>query len=66
VSVTSLERVILAGAKQVLQNQGLKQADILAWSTGPLDAEKGEVAVRVADPGVYIVVKKDKDNRARR
>lgn len=62
-SVATLERAILAGAKLVLCNKKLRMKDIMEWSTGEIVAHDGEVAVYVLDPGVFVVVKKGNDER---
>ncbi len=65
-SMATLERVILAGAKVVLNNPKLKMKDIQEWSTGGIEAQDGEIVVRVPDPGVYVAVKAESDKREMR
>lgn len=62
-SMATLERAILAGAKFVLNNPRLKMKDIQEWSSGEIEPHKGEVVVRVSDPGVYVAVKVESDKR---
>ena len=62
-SMATLERAILAGARLVLKNPKLRQKDILEWSTGRCKPEDGEVEVRVDDPGVWVCVLKEHDKR---
>lgn len=69
-SMASLERAILAGAKVVLRNSSLRGKDILAWSTtetgGAIIEREGEVIVHIPDPGVYIQVDKAMDKRKKK
>lgn len=62
-SMTTLERAVLIGAKVVLNNQKLKMKDIQEWSTGNIHAQDGEIVVYVPDPGVWVAVNREKDNR---
>jgi len=62
-SMATLERAVLAGARVVLNNRKLKKADIQEWSTGEIEPHDGEVVVRVPDPGVFVAVKKENDKR---
>jgi hypothetical protein len=62
-SMATLERAVLYGAQTVLKNPKLRKKDILAWNTGKLEAETGEVVVRVPDPGVWVVVAQEHDKR---
>lgn len=62
-SMRTLERVVLAGAKAVLCNPKLKMKDILEWSTGTVEPRDGEVVVNVPDPGVSVCVLKAHDKR---
>lgn len=62
-SMKDLERAILAGAKEVLNNRGLRMKDIMEWSTGDIKAQDGEVCVHVPDPGVNVCVKVECDKR---
>lgn len=62
-SMATLERAVLAGARVVLNNQKLKKADIQEWSTGEIEPHDGEVIVHVRDPGVYVAVKKEQGKR---
>ena len=63
-SMATLERAILLGAKAALNNPKLKAKDILEWSTGKVKAEDGEVVIFVPDPGVNVCVKKEYDKRS--
>lgn len=62
-SMASLERAILVGAREVFKNVKLRQKDILEWSTGELKAGTDEVVARVPDPGVYVAIDKVNDKR---
>jgi hypothetical protein len=62
-SVATLERAVLAGAKIILNNPKLKMRDIMEWSTGDIEPHEGEIVVRVPDPGVNVAVKNDCDKR---
>ena len=62
-SMASLERAILAGARAALKNPKLKLKDIMEWSTSPLTAHEGEIVVCVDDPGVQVAVKREHDKR---
>jgi hypothetical protein len=62
-SMATLERAVLAGAKDVLHNRGLRMKDIMEWSTGDITPQDGEVCVRVPDPGVNVCVKIECDKR---
>lgn len=62
-SMATLEKVILASAREVLENPKLKMKDILEWSTADVKSQIGEVVIYVKDPGVYVCVMKDHDMR---
>lgn len=62
-SMATLERAILAGAKLVFKNPKLRMKDILEWSTGRVEAQDGEVAAYVPDPGINVAIKKELDKR---
>jgi hypothetical protein len=62
-SFATLERAVLAEAKSVLNNRGLRKKDIIEWSTGDVKAEDGEVVVRCPELGVNVCVKKEHDKR---
>lgn len=62
-SMATLERAILAGAKAVFNNPKLRQKDIQEWSSGEIKEHGGEVSVYVSDPGVYVAVKVEFDKR---
>lgn len=62
-SMATLERAILAGARVVLKNPKLRKQDIIEWSTGRCKPEASEVEVRVDDPGVWVCVLKEHDKR---
>ena len=64
-SMATLERAILAGAKEVFKNSKLKLKDIQEWSSGEITAHEGEVVARVPDPGVFVAIKKENDKRAK-
>ncbi len=62
-SMATLERAILAGAKVLLNNPKLRIKDIQEWSSGDIVAQEGEVVIYVPDPGVHVAVKKTVDKR---
>ena len=60
-SMATLENAILAAAKRHFKNPKLRKKDLLAWSTCEVEAQTGEVAAWIEDPGVYVVISKDLD-----
>lgn len=64
-SIATLERAILVGARALLRNPKLRMKDVLEWRTGVIDPQAGEVVAFVTDPGVYVAVKVEQDKRAR-
>ncbi len=60
-SMATLERAVLAGAKLVFKNPKLKMKDIQEWSSGEIDAHEGEVVAYVSDPGVFVAIKVEND-----
>lgn len=64
-SMATLERAVLAGARVVFNNPKLKNADIQEWSTGKIDPQIGESVAHVDDPGVWVAVKTQCDKRAK-
>jgi len=65
-SLATLERAILAGAKEVLHNPKLKLKDIMEWSSGDIKAHDGEIVVNVPDHGVFVAVKAEMDKRQKK
>jgi len=55
--MASLERAILAEAKEVIGNKKLRMKDIMEWSTGKFKAEEGEKLYHLPGIGVDIAVK---------
>jgi len=53
----SLERAILAEAKEVVSNKKLRMKDIMEWSTGEIVAQPGEKLYYLPRMGVNIAVK---------
>lgn len=63
-SMQTLERAILAGAKAFFNNPKLRNKDIQEWSSGSLDSQmKDEVVGYIPDPGVWVAIKKENDKR---
>lgn len=66
-SMATLERAVLAGAKVALNNSKLRMKDIMEWNTSEAAVKKNladdEVAVNVPDPGVWVAVGKTYDKR---
>ena len=63
-SMATLERVILAGARDVFKNPKLRQKDITEWSSANIQPEADEVVAYIPDPGVWVAIKKEHDKRA--
>lgn len=64
-SMATLERAILGGARLALNNLKLRNKDIVEWSTSEITKlEAGEIALRIPDPGVWIAVDKKHDKRS--
>lgn len=62
-SMQSLERAVLAGAKELFNNPKLRMKDLMEWSTGDVKAQPGEVAAYVKNPGVNVVIAAEHDKR---
>lgn len=62
-SMATLERAILAGAKFVFKNPKLRNKDIMEWRSADIKPEAGEVVAYVPDPGVWVAIKKECDKR---
>lgn len=62
-SMATLERAVLAGAKLVFRNPKLKMKDIQEWSSGEIKPHEGEVVARIPDPGVNVAIKAENDKR---
>jgi hypothetical protein len=56
--IRQLEAEILAEARKVTGRPKLRQKDILAWSTGPVNPEDGEETIFLPGLKVSIAVKK--------
>ena len=56
-SMATLEREILAEAKEVTGKKNLRMKDILEWSSGEVTAHKGEVVHHLPSVGVKIAIK---------
>lgn len=64
-SMASLEREIVATARNVLRNPKLRNKDILEWSTGDIKAGEGEVIVHLPAPlSVNVCVATEDDKRS--
>ena len=55
-SMQSLEREILAEAKEVTSNKKLRMKDIMEWSTSEIVPQPGEKIYRLPKTGVNIAV----------
>jgi hypothetical protein len=64
-SMATLERAILGGAKVVFNNPKLRQKDIQEWSSGEIKPHDGEVCARIPDPGVNVAIKAENDKRTK-
>ena len=64
-SVASLERAIVAGAREVLNNKELRVKDLMEWSTGEVKPQEGEVVIFVPALNVYVAVKAEHDKRVK-
>lgn len=62
-SMATLERAILAGARIVFCNNRLRNKDIQEWSSWTIEPYEGERVAFVADPGVYVAIKAEQDKR---
>lgn len=62
-SMATLERAIIAGARTILKNSKLRVKDMQEWSTSEVTPQDGEIVVFVPDPGVYVAFKKECDKR---
>jgi hypothetical protein len=62
-SMATLEREVLAGARLAFKNPKLTKKNLAEWSTGEIVPCVGEVVVYVPDPGVYVAVGKQFDKR---
>jgi hypothetical protein len=60
-SMATLERAVLTGAKIAFKNPKLKMKDIQEWSSGDITPHEGEVVRFVPDPGVFVAVKTEND-----
>ena len=56
-SMQSLEREILAEAKEVVGNKKLRMKDIMEWSTGEIEAQPGEKLYYLSNLSVHIAIK---------
>lgn len=56
-SMQSLEREVLAEAKEVTGNKKLRMKDIMEWSTGEVKAQSGEKLYRLPKLAINIAVK---------
>lgn len=59
----TLEAAVLAEARELFKNPKLRQKDILAWSTGNVTPEPGEVVARTEGLQVDVCVKVEHDKR---
>lgn len=64
-SVQALERAIKNEAAGILRNPRLRNKDLLEWSTGEVNAEDGEVAIRLPLLDINVVVPVAADKRPR-
>lgn len=62
-SMATLERAILAGARVKLHNAKLKMKDIQEWSSSEIKPHEGEITLYIPDPGVFVAVKAENDKR---
>ncbi len=62
-SMATLERAILAGARTAFNNPKLRQKDIREWACGKIKKVDGETLIYVSEPGVYVAIKTENDKR---
>jgi len=62
-SMATLERAILHGARVFFNNPKLRHKDIREWSTGAVGKNSDEVQAYIADLGVNVAVSKECDKR---
>lgn len=59
----AVERQLREEAKDILNNRGLRNKDILEWSTGAIEPHDGEVTAYLPKMGVYVSVAVHQDKR---
>lgn len=62
-SFSTLGREVLRESRAALNNRKLRKADILEWSTGNVQAEDGEIVVKLPTLGVSVCVPVAADRR---
>lgn len=62
-SLSPLEREILAQLKVIVKNSKLREKDLLEWSTGGIKAQEGEVLVRLPSLSINVCIPKNQDKR---
>ena len=62
-SMQALERQIRLKAAEILANPKLRNKDLLAWSTGPVEPEEGEIVIRCERLGINVCVAAEHDKR---
>ena len=65
-SIATLERAVVAGAREVLNNPKLRVKDLLEWSTSKVQPHDGEVVIFVPDLGTWAAFPKACDHRGAR
>ena len=58
-----LETEIWHACQREFNNPRMRKKDLLEWSTGPVQAGEGEVAIRIEHLGVNVVVAATMDKR---
>lgn len=63
-SIRQLESAITAEARRHFNNRTLRVKDLQEWSSGPIEAQAGEVVDRLPLNGVWVAIKAEHDKRA--
>lgn len=62
-SFASLEREVLVEARLAANNPKLRKADLMEWSSGSIEAQEGEVVIKIKAPrplaGISFAIKKE-------
>lgn len=63
-SMGKWETWVRDAARVHFNNQRLRNADLMEWSSNAIEPQKGEVAAYLADVGMYVSIKIENDKRA--
>ncbi len=62
-SMETTQQEMLQGARATFENPSLRMKDIKEWKVTEIDPEDGEVVSWVSEPGVYVAILEEDDNR---